>query len=451
MLTIAQGNETLSSVSGILLAGGLLRCCRSLERLDTLRLRETQRGRVGNQTVVRTSVLLSALGLNDYSDVEAFHADPVFLEAAGGRLPSQETFRQRIDQLGECAEAFRLLDDANVELLQGLDYGRVQAGRIRLVPVDIDVSVMAEPCSFRKEGVGWTYKKENGYAPIFAYLGTRGFALASELRPGAQHSAKGAVEFAERCLRLTDRLGLKRGELLFRLDSGHDDSAFLAALRDAGVHFLVKRNLRRESREELIACVVGSGRMPGVAHGRLFLQTALEVPETRTRLGLEGVRHVAEHVIRCIGRDGQPLLIPEEELNCWWTTLPCNARTCVRLYHEHATSEQCHAELKDDMGMERMPSGKMASNALVLHCAMLAFNCLRRIGRLALEHGRRRPAAGDARRRARGRMRARTVIDTFLRVAGHVVRHAGKGLLKLGRTFAAFPSFLWLHRQCCLQ
>jgi len=32
--------------------------------------------------------------------------------------------------------------------------------------------------------VGWTYKGENGYAPIFAYLGTKGYALAAELRPG---------------------------------------------------------------------------------------------------------------------------------------------------------------------------------------------------------------------------------------------------------------------------
>ena len=32
--------------------------------------------------------------------------------------------------------------------------------------------------------VGFTYHKVNGYAPIFATLGTNGFQLANELRRG---------------------------------------------------------------------------------------------------------------------------------------------------------------------------------------------------------------------------------------------------------------------------
>ena len=46
------------------------------------------------------------------------------------------------------------------------------------------------------------------------------------------------------------------------------------------------------------------------------------------------------------------------------------------------------------------------------------------------------------------RMRARTVIDTLLRVAGRVVSHAGRTVLKLGRNFRGFDRFLLISRRC---
>ena len=48
------------------------------------------------------------------------------------------------------------------------------------VPIDIDVSpFINEKCS--KEGISKTYKMKDGYAPIFAYIGTEGYLLACEL------------------------------------------------------------------------------------------------------------------------------------------------------------------------------------------------------------------------------------------------------------------------------
>jgi len=41
----------------------------------------------------------------------------------------------------------------------------------------------------RKEGVSYTYKGYDGYAPIAAYLGQEGWCLGCELRPCQQHSS----------------------------------------------------------------------------------------------------------------------------------------------------------------------------------------------------------------------------------------------------------------------
>lgn len=222
------------------------------------------------------------------------------------------------------------------------------------------------------------------------------------------------------------------------MDSGHDDREFLAALQKLGVKFIVKRNFRREGREWRTDRDWSSCR------------ASLGGSDSENRFGVNGIRQFAELTVRKADRNGQPLLIPEEELECWWTNLDCNAGTCVRLYHAHGTSEQFHAELKSDMRVERLPSGKLRSNSVMLSCALLAFNCLRRLGGLALRHDRARRAT-PMRLRKRARMRARTVIDTLLRVAGRVVSHAGRTVLKLGRNFRGFDRFLWISRRCCLQ
>ena len=44
--------------------------------------------------------------------------------------------------------------------------------------------------------------------------------------------------------------------------------------------------------------------------------------------------------------------------------------------HTHAAHEQFHSEIKTDLDLERLPSGKFASNDLILHLAQLAYNIL---------------------------------------------------------------------------
>lgn len=42
-------------------------------------------------------------------------------------------------------------------------------------------------------------------------------------------------------------------------------------------------------------------------------------------------------------------------------------------YHAHGECEQYYSELKTDMDLERLPSGKFDTNELVLELAILAF------------------------------------------------------------------------------
>ncbi len=80
---------------------------------------------------------------------------------------------------------------------------------------------------------------------------------------------------------------------------------------------------------------------------------------------------------RTIDKHGQHLLIPDIEIEGWWSSLEFDDEAIIALYADHATSKQFHREFKTDLDIERLPSGKFATNALVLACAAFAYNVLR--------------------------------------------------------------------------
>lgn len=46
------------------------------------------------------------------------------------------------------------------------------------------------------------------------------------------------------------------------------------------------------------------------------------------------------------------------EGNTWWTNTDMSDEDVITQYHAHGESEQFHSEIKTDMDVERLPSGK---------------------------------------------------------------------------------------------
>lgn len=66
-----------------------------------------------------------------------------------------------------------------------------------------------------------------------------------------------------------------------------------------------------------------------------------------------------EVIERTIDKKGQILLVPDIEVNTWWTNLGWTDDEIMDAYHAHGESEQYHNELKTDMDVERLPSGQI--------------------------------------------------------------------------------------------
>lgn len=66
---------------------------------------------------------------------------------------------------------------------------------------------------------------------------------------------------------------------------------------------------------------------------------------------------------------GQWLLMPDIEIEGWWTSLDAadyDTTRIIALYRDHATAEQFHSEFKTDLDIECLPSGKFAANDVIM-------------------------------------------------------------------------------------
>lgn len=305
------------------------------------------------------------------------------------------------------------------------------------VPVDIDVSPFDNSGS-HKAGVSRTYKNFDGYAPIFAYIGTEGYLCNAELREGKQHCQSGTPEFLAETITAAKQMTKK--PLLFRMDSGNDalENMLLLHWHDPQLKFLIKHNFRREDRfaiAEELKTVCQNVKHPRDGKA-VYIGSTWRNFETE-KGGSFAIRMVYEITERTTDADGQEMLFPETGIDMYWTSLGVSDEEVIALYHNHAVCEQYHSEIKTDMGIECLPSGKFETNALILKLTMIAYNILRIIGTAAMK-GNDMPIRHSTIKRRR----IRTVIDNLILLAGHLTDHARKLRLALGHCNGWIYTFL---------
>lgn len=416
---IVQGDELLSSHSGLALVGEILSSSKLGKRLDRVRLPDHPFPKISHGEVVTAMLGLMCLGKPDFDAIEPFRDDPFFINSLGlSSVPSSPTLRQRLDSARGALNGILLEQSAKVVRRFA---PAITPSEGDLVAIDIDVSPF-DNSETKKEGVSWTYKNYNGYAPIFAYVGKEGYLANLELRPGSDHCQKGAKEFLERTLfyarMMTD------APFLVRMDSGNDSLENIKVCQRANADYIIKRNLRKETKEEWLKIAMEYGKLEEPRPGKQVWQGEQRV--RRAGIG-EPLRIIFRVTQRTTDANGQVRMIPDVEVETYWTSLDMDTARVIELYHAHGTSEQFHSELKTDLDLERLPSGKFQTNELVLLLGMIAYNLLRLIGQESLQGTdvpiRKRPF----------RRRIRSVMQDLIYLACRMVKHSRRLLLSFGR------------------
>ena len=419
---LTRGNSELNSTAGNHLCGILLED--HAKQVLPVNFQSRRSDAISDRDILLSQIGLLANGRTDFNDIDLYRGDELFTNAFGVKtVASESVFRQRFDELPPL-KTHTALRRLNGRLLSKRTLGRVNAEHLDLIPVDMDVSPLDNSGS-SKQGVSYTYKGHDGYAPMFSYIGTEGHMLDTELRPGKQHCQNGTAAFIARSVEQLKKLGLD-GECLIRLDSGNDAAENFDEFGKN--YFIVKRNLRKECREQWLATARRVGDQVEGRDGKNVYTGFVEHRHPGNDESRPAVSIAFEVIERLKDAAGFDLLIPTVEVNTWWTNLPCQAETVIDLYHDHGTSEQFHSELKSDMDIERLPSGKLCVNKIVLLCAMVAFNLLRAIGQEVIARAALAPQKINVKR-----WRMKTVLQNIIYCAVRLVRHAGRIELHFGK------------------
>lgn len=441
-----QSNEYLTSHSGLASVGQLIAQTKIKQRLNQTRLKGVDTPDISNGDIMAAYLGLLCQGKSEFDAIEPFRKDDFFSLALDAVIASSPTLRQRLDMAGASSAGWQsILKEESAALLKTVQAPltprtvRLPDGTLQsFLPLDVDVSPF-DNSKTKKEGSSRTYKGFDGYSPIFAYLAQEGYNVNVELREGTQHCQKDTPAFLTQSIRYSRMI--TEQPLLVRLDSGNDskDNLVVCHAEETKADYIIKRNLRKESREQWLDVAKTNGICCEQREGKKVYigSTELFVEELK-----QHVRVVFQVTERSITKEGQVLLVPEIEVDTYWTSLRCSAWQVIELYHDHGTCEQFHSELKTDLDLERLPAGKFKTNDIVLHAGVFAYNLLRILGQMSLQ------ALDSPMKKPVQRRRIRTVIQNMIYLAARLIRHARAFKLRFGCYSPWFSTVKRIYTAC---
>jgi len=432
---IEQSNAEIISHSGLSLVGQAIK--RHTDLTAELDVSAPLRHGIKHSDIIKSYLALLSTGKNDFEAINSIESEFYFTNAMDiNDIPCEAALRQRMDK--HATTFLPVIEKASRDFLTRLtpSLEPLSTGH---VPIDADVTPM-DNSGTHKEGVSRTYKGHDGFAPMAAYLGQEGYCIGFELREGKQHCQKDTPDFLASLLQYAQQITQK--PLLLRLDGGNDSIENIDVILEHNlvnekltpVDFLIKWNPRKQDKEEWLKVAQQKGQWEYPREGKRIAYFSLQTK--REWQGYEySVRQVIRLVERTIDKHGQTLLIPEIKLEGWWTSLQDEEKEIIQLYGDHGTSEQFHSEFKTDMDIERLPSGKFDTNALVLGSSVLIFNILRWIGQNGLL-GTESPKRSKAKRR-----RIKTVMQELMYVAARIIKTARYVKLSFGKGCRSLHAF----------
>ena len=168
-LQIQRGKDDLSSNAGLIGLRSQFNKAKTKKVLNNLFSTQRRSDAISDHDILMAMVGIIATGRSDFEAIKLFAQDTVFRSGLNlKRVPSPETLRQRFDEFPP--RVHQALQQVNLAILKDSSLGTVALGEQEFVPLDADVSILENSCAQKREGVSFTYKRCNGYAPKFAYL-----------------------------------------------------------------------------------------------------------------------------------------------------------------------------------------------------------------------------------------------------------------------------------------
>ncbi len=143
---ISQTDEVLVSHSGLALIGSLLSKTALKKQLNTVKIAGRPRPEISHFDTVLSMISLMCLAKPDFDAVEPFQQDEFFKRSLGiDAVPSSATMRQRLDDLAQIEDCFRIIAEQNRWLLNQ-HTPVITSSYQEWVPLDIETQYPQRVC-----------------------------------------------------------------------------------------------------------------------------------------------------------------------------------------------------------------------------------------------------------------------------------------------------------------
>ncbi|HEY4972574.1 MAG TPA: transposase [Steroidobacteraceae bacterium] len=282
-----------------------------------------------------------------------------------------------------------------------------------------------------------TYAGTTGYQPLLALWAELNVVVADEFRDGNVPAQQGLLGVAQRGFQALPKTVTER---YFRGDSACDEDSLLSWLRDEKradgppgvIGFAVSARMNPSLRAAVVA--MPEAQWQPYSEDSAAVKECAEVDyvpeESAAYRYREPLRYVAIRIRKQQGElfaDGSAVKYFAVLTNLWeWSP-----KKLLQWHREKAGSiEAVHDVIKNELAGGVMPCGRFGANAAWLRLAVLTYNVLTALKRLAL------PAELITARPKRLRF-------LIFCTPGKLVHHARRTLLRLGRTWRRFSN--WQH------
>jgi hypothetical protein len=440
--------ECLTALGGIPL---LVRAARSLDVPGSvqrhLRVKQRERG-FDEASYVESFLVLNAAGGDCLEDFDQLRADAGLSELLGHAVPSAEAARkflyqfhdgEKIEQAQQALAAERVsyIPEEN-PALQGLaqvnqDVVRELGQRCaeqKIATLDVDATIIE---SWKREAKP-TYEGCPGYQPVLALWAEMSVVVGDEFRDGNVPAHQELLPITQRAFQALPETVVER---YFRGDSACHEQNLLEWLRDeqrAGgpqgrIGFALSARMNPALHAEIAATL--ESRWQPYSENSMVVKECCEVdyvPEETGNPYREPLRYVAIRIRKkqqALFVDGSTVKYFAVVSNVWeWTP-----KRLLEWHREKAGSiEAVHDVVKNELAGGVMPCGRFGANAAWLRLAVLTYNVLTALKRLALP-----PELLMARPK-----RLRFLI---FNTPGKLVHHARSTLLRLGWTWQRFSNW----------
>jgi hypothetical protein len=274
----------------------------------------------------------------------------------------------------------------------------------------------------------FTYLGDKGYMPMVGYLYETPICIYDEFREGNVAPAFGQKTFYLECKR---RMPVGKGIRYYRADSASYQAELFNQLEEDGVTYGITAD-----QDKAVKTVTGwikadqwKEPVRGCGYELAEAVHCMEKTKKAFRLVIKRERRRQGELFE----KGEPYFYHAVATN--WSEEDKNTSEVLAWHNQRGQAENFNKELKNGMGMERMPCGQSYANGVFFRIGVIAYNLFIGFKRLACPESW-----------------VKQTIATFrwkmIQVAGRIVRHAGGTVLKLMIGLEKLELFEAIRKKC---